>query len=293
MAEIEAKRIMYKADGTHWFGIDYNINLYRGCNHGCIYCDSRSECYQNDDFDHVHWKKDALRLFELDLKRTRKKGVIGMGAMSDPYNPFEKDLELTRGALKLILKYGFGVCLATKSDLVVRDIDLLKAIAKQNPVLIKITITTLDPAMCAFIEPNVCSSKKRFAAIKALREASVPAGILMMPILPYLNDTKENVIGIIEEAVANNATFILPCLGLTMRDRQRSYFYTQLAKRDPQLPLKYQQRYGNHYSCGIPNSHALNIEVTKRCKELKVKYQMSQIIKYYQEPYQIKQMTLF
>lgn len=293
MAEIEAKHIMYKTNGTHWFDVNYNLNLYRGCLHGCIYCDSRSECYGNDDFDHVHWKKDALRLLELDMKRTQKKGVIGMGAMSDPYNPLERTMELTRGALKLIRKYGFGVCLATKSDLVIRDIDLLKEIAKQAPVLIKVTITTLDHDLCSFIEPHVCDSDARFEAIKQLRSHSVPAGILLMPLLPYLNDTWENVGGIIDKAKAVDASFIYPAFGLTMRDRQREYLYQKLAEKDPQLPLKYQRRYGNYYSCGVPNAGILSKQFAMKCREYHIPYQMNRIIRMYREPYEVKQMALF
>ena len=172
MEFIIAKEILSKIqyDNSHWFGTDYNMNLYRGCCHGCIYCDSRSNCYNIIDFDRVRIKKDCIPILEKQLKSKRHSGVIQIGAMSDTYNPFEKKYEVTREALKLIDKYGFGVAIATKSDLILRDIDILKNINTHSPVIVKFSITCGDDNLSKVIEPNVCVSSKRFEGIKKLRD---------------------------------------------------------------------------------------------------------------------------
>lgn len=171
MELIEAKTILTKSkNGNSWYGIDYNMNLYRGCSHGCIYCDSRSDCYHIDNFDNIKVKKDALLILERELRNKKKTGVVGIGSMSDPYNPLESNLELTRESLKLIKKYGFGVSIDTKSDLIVRDIDLLKEINKNNDVIVKFTITTPIDELSKIIEPKVACSSKRFASVKELSD---------------------------------------------------------------------------------------------------------------------------
>ena len=223
MEFIKAKTIVSGySSNEQWFGNNYNMNIYKGCCHGCIYCDSRSECYGIEDFDRVRAKK-MLWIIARDLKSKRKTGVVGMGAMSDPYNPFEKEYELTRGALKLIHKYGFGVSIATKSDLIVRDIDLLKSIQTHSPVLAKITITTCDDALCKKIEPNVALSSKRFEAIKKLSDHGIFVGILLMPVLPFIEDNEENIMGIIHLAHKSGAKFIYPAFGVTLRQNQRDW----------------------------------------------------------------------
>ncbi len=193
MKTILAKTILTKNKYPHyWFGNDYNINLYRGCHHGCIYCDSRSECYQNDDFDTVKVKKDALIILQKELAKKRNKGVVGIGAMSDSYNLFENEMEITRVALKLLKDYHFGVFLE-KSDLVTRDIDLFLDIQKYNDMIIKFTITTVDDQLSQIIEPHAPVSSLRFQALKKLSDAGIYTGILIHPILPFITDTGENI----------------------------------------------------------------------------------------------------
>ena len=197
-------------ESNNWFGINYNMNIYKGCNHGCIYCDSRSKCYGINNFESVRAKENSLEIIRRELKSKRKKGVVGTGAMSDPYNPFEKRLSLTRSALEIIDNTGFGVAIATKSDLIIRDIDILTRIKKHSPVLCKITITTAEDDLCRKIEPSVIVTSKRFDAVKKLSENGIYTGILLMPILPFINDTEENIINIIRLAKESGAKFIYP-----------------------------------------------------------------------------------
>ena len=199
MEFIKAKTILSKVKyGNEWYGIDYNMNLYRGCSHGCIYCDSRSNCYHIENFDLVRGKENALYILEQELSKKREKGIIGIGSMSDTYNPLEKEYEQTRGALKLISKYGFGVSIDTKSDLILRDIDLLKEINSKNNVIIKFTITTPNDELSKIIEPNVCISSKRLQAIKILSDNGIFTGIMMNPMLPFITDKEEDIKKFIE-----------------------------------------------------------------------------------------------
>ena len=189
METIKAKTILSKVKyGNEWYGIDYNMNLYRGCPHGCIYCDSRSNCYHIDNFDIPKLKENALLILEQELKSKKVKGVVGIGSMSDTYNPLEKENQITRQALKLISKYNFGVSIDTKSNLILRDIDLLKEINSKNNVIIKFTITTPNDELSKIIEPNVCISSKRLKAIKELSDNGIFAGIMMNPVLPFITD---------------------------------------------------------------------------------------------------------
>lgn len=277
-----------------WFGMDYNMNLYKGCSHGCIYCDSRSSCYQIKDFDIIHPKENALILLENELRKKRKRGTIGIGAMSDTYNPFEKEYEITRGALELIRKYGFGVGIDTKSDMILRDISLLKQIAQQYPSIIKITITTADDEVCKVLEPNVCVSSKRFKAIQQLSEAGLFVGILLMPILPFINDSEENILSIVRLAHKHKAKFIFVYggFGVTLRDNQRDYFYYQLDRYFPGKREVYEKRYHNVYSCNSPHSKHLYALFQKECKKYGILYKMSDIVRAYKNVVPNEQLTL-
>ena len=217
MDYIAAKHILHRSKSTAWFGTDHTMNLYRGCCHGCIYCDSRSSCYQNPDFDRVKAKADALRLLRDDLARKVRPAFISMGAMSDPYNPYEKELCLTRHALELIYAYGCGVAAATKSDLIVRDTDLYRDIQGQAPVICKMTITTMDDALAARLEPHAPSPSRRLAAVERLAGAGIFTGILLMPVLPFVEDTEENVRAVVRAAAKAGARFVYPAFGLTIR----------------------------------------------------------------------------
>lgn len=261
-----------------WFGCSFNMNIYRGCCHGCIYCDSRSSCYQIENFCEVAAKKDALNIIEKDLKSKRTAGIIGTGAMSDPYNPYEEGLELTRGALKIIDKYGFGINIITKGILVTRDIDILRSINRHSPVCVGITVTTGDDMFSRIIEPHAPVSSKRLKAVNLLSRNNIYSGILMMPILPFLNDTEENITTIVRKAAYNNAKFILPSFGLTMRNGQREYFYNKLDQFYPGLKEKYRSTFGDSYECNSPKHQDLYKLFADYCKKYNIVYKMEDII---------------
>lgn len=250
MEYVKTRTIMTKSDqGEKWFGIDYHMNLYKGCSYGCIYCDSRSDCYHINNFDEVKTKVDALEILESELASKGYRGVVSFGTLSDPYNPEEKDLEITRNALKLILKYGFGVSIDTKSDLILRDLDLLTEIAQNNSVIIKISISTADDEMAKKIEPRVISSTKRFEVLRKLREASLYAGVLLTPVLPFLTDTEENIKTIVLKSKEADAKFIYTKMGMNLRTNQRSYYYEKLDELYPGLSSDYDAVYGKKYFC--------------------------------------------
>lgn len=293
MEWIDAKKIVTSTKNDFWFGTDYNMNLYRGCHHGCIYCDSRSTCYHLEDFDTVKGKRNALEKLNLELKGKRNTGVIGTGAMSDPYNAFEKEHQLTRGALEIIRKHEFGVAIATKSALIHRDIDLLAGISDKAPVICKITITTADDALSRLIEPNVSSPSERFQVIQQLSEAGIYAGVLMMPILPFINDTEENVLAITEQAFKCGAKFISPAFGLTLREGNREYYYEALDQKFPGIKSKYEATFGNQYSCNSPNAKALKTLFKEKCEQYGLLYKMEDIIKAYKWERPKSQLNVF
>lgn len=294
MEIIPAKTILSGfSDSNSWFGINYNMNIYKGCSHGCIYCDSRSECYRVDNFDRVRAKENALTLIERELKSKRKTGVVGTGAMSDPYNPLEKEYKLTRGALELINKYRFGVSIATKSDLIVRDMDILKAISKHSPVLIKITITTSNDQLCKMIEPNVANASDRLTAIRTLSGEGIFNGILLMPVLPFIEDNEENISNIIKSAVENGAKFIYPAFGVTLRQNQRAWYYKKLDENFPTLKQKYISNYGNAYECRSLKSKELWKFFQYECNKYGILYKMNDIISNYKNGYNHEQLSLF
>ena len=295
MEFIKAKTILTKVkNGEQWYGIDYNMNLYRGCTHGCIYCDSRSNCYHIENFDLVRGKENALNILEQELVKKRVKGVIGIGAMSDTYNPQEIKYEQTRNALKLILKYGYGVSIDTKSDLILRDMDLLKEINKQNNVIIKFTITTPNDDLSKVIEPNVCVSSKRFKAIKELTNNGIFCGVMMNPVLPFITDKESDIKNLISLSYNSGAKFIHTYMGMTLRENQRDYYFDKLDKNFPGLKCKYINNYGNKYNCSVPNYRALYKVFTDECKKFGILYDMEQIIKAYKKDINdCKQITLF
>lgn len=281
MKTIPAKNMLTRTKNNFWFGTDYNMNIYRGCSHGCIYCDSRSACYGIDNFDQVRAKENALTILDDNLRRKTLKGVVGTGAMSDPYNPFEKKENLTRQALELFKTHGFGVAIATKSPLVSRDKEILKVIQNRSPVIIKITITCADDALAKIIEPRVAPSSARFAAIKELSEKKVFAGALLMPILPFINDTTDNIKKIVELSAESGAQFIYPAFGVTLRDSQRLYFYEQLDSNFPGIKKEYMKHFGNAYSCASPHAKSLWSIFTRECQRHGLLYKMPDIISRY------------
>ncbi|MFP4698710.1 MAG: radical SAM protein [Eubacteriales bacterium] len=293
MEYIKAKTIVTRNKNKSWFGTDYNMNIYKGCSHGCIYCDSRSSCYQINNFDRIKIKENALEIIRNDLRRKVKKGIVGTGAMSDPYNPYEKDLLLTRHSLELINAFGFGLSIVTKSPLITRDIDVIRDIAKHSPVIIKMTITTANDELCKKIEPNVAESSKRFRSLKKLIDNNIFSGIILMPILPFINDTKENILNIIKLAKNNGAKFIYPSFGVTLRQNQREYFYNKLDQFFPNIKLKYIQQYGDRYKCGSKKAKKLYHIFANECEKQGLLYSMDSIIRGYKLKYQNDQINFF
>ena len=295
MEFIRTKTILSKVKyGADWYGVDYNMNLYRGCSHGCIYCDSRSNCYHIDNFDVPRGKENALAILEKELSKKQDHGLIGIGAMSDTYNPLEKEYEQTRGALKIISKYNFGVSIDTKSDLVLRDLDVLKDINKKNNVIIKFTITTPHDYISKIIEPRVCPSSKRLEAIKTLTDNGIYAGIMLNPVLPFITDKEEDIRLLVKLAHEHGAKFIHTFMGMTLRENQRDYYYEQLDKYFPNTKEKYINYYKNRYNCPVPNYKKLYKIFTEECDKYKILYNMNDIIKDFKKEIKtIEQVSLF
>lgn len=295
MQYIPAKTIVTKNKSSAWFGNDYTMNLYKGCCHGCIYCDSRSECYQVDNFDQVRAKKDALLIVRDELRRKTRRGVIGTGSMSDPYNPFEKELCLTRHALELMDAFEFGVTIATKSTLLVRDMDVLKGIQEHSPVLCKVTITAADDELSKKIEPGVPPSSQRFEMIAKLTEKGIMAGILLMPVLPFLEDSEENIRAIVRQAHEAGAVFIYPAFGMTLRQNQKIWYFDKLKELFPEQDYvsKYVKAYGNSYRCTSPKARKLWNCFTEDCTRYGILYNMKDIVHFYKSKYEMTQLNLF
>ncbi len=286
METIPAKTILGRTKGG-WFGTDYMMNLYRGCCHGCIYCDSRSDCYGIDDFERVRAKENALALLRDELRRKVRTGVVGTGAMSDPYNPFEETELLTRHALELINAYGFGAVVLSKSALIARDADILLEIAEHSPAMAKMTVTTCDDELCRLIEPNVSVSSERFSAIAEMSDKGIFTGITLMPVLPFIEDTEENIVGIVKTAHECGARFIYPAFGMTLRGRQREYYLSQLEKIFPEKGLrrKYESYFGENYGCTSPNVKKLWARFVSECERYGILYKMEDICAAYKSGY--------
>lgn len=268
MEYIQAKTILSKVKNApdSWFGLTYNMNLYRGCQHQCIYCDSRSECYQIKDFSNIQVKQNAIELLVKEIKSKRLKGTIGTGSMNDPYMPIEKTEMLTQKALGIIQEYKFPVHVLTKNALVLRDMDLLKQIGKIYAA-VSFTITTADDKLSKIIEPGASVSSERFEAIKELSKAGVYCGILLMPVLPFITNTEENILEIINKAKQAGAKYILNAMGMTLRDQQREYYYKKLDVHFPGLKEIYNEKFGNNYSVSAKNAFDLHLCFKANCKK--------------------------
>ncbi|WP_026475795.1 SPL family radical SAM protein [Alkaliphilus transvaalensis] len=294
MELISAKKLLSPwQKGDHWFATNYNFNIYKGCSHGCIYCDSRSQCYQIENFDEVRGKENAIAILEMELISKKKKGIVATGAMSDPYNPQEKKYELTRGALKLLAKYGYGASVTTKSDLVLRDIDLYKKIAEFSPAVVHFTITTAEDHLCKLVESNVTVSSKRFLAIKKLSEVGIFTGVRIWPILPFINDSAENIRQLIRMSAEAGARYVSPYFGVTLRQNQQTYFYQALDRKFPGLKTKYIQAFGNRYECISPNKNRLNTILVEECNRYGLLFRMEDIVKAIKEKYEVNQISFF
>lgn len=273
------------------------MNIYRGCTHGCIYCDSRSHCYGMEHaFEDIEVKQNAPELLEAALRRKRTKCMIGTGAMCDPYLHCEEDLRLTRRCLEIIERYGFGVSILTKSDRILRDMDLLKSIHGRAKCVAQMTLTTYDESLCKIVEPNVCTTHRRYEVLKQFQQEGIPTVVWFTPLLPYINDTEENIRGILDycfdAGVKGILTFGMP--GMTLRAGDREYYYAALDRHFPGLKEKYMEKYGYSYAIPSENGVRLMKMIYDACDARGVMYDTEQIFDYLREfPSQFEQMQLF
>ena len=258
------------------------MNIYRGCEHGCIYCDSRSRCYNmNHAFEDIEVKINAPELLEQALKHKRKRCMIGTGSMSDPYMPLEKELKLTRKCLEIIDIYNFGFTLITKSDLVLRDLDLLKKINEKTKCVVQMTITTFDDELCRILEPNVCVTSRRIEVLNILHENNIPTIVWMTPILPFINDNEENIMNILKACKKAGVYGIMTFgIGLTLREGDREYYYEKLDSYFPGLKNRYIRKYGNSYELKVPDEERLYKLLTSYCTANNIEYRPDRLFKY-------------
>ncbi len=282
---VQAKSILSPKNG---------MNIYRGCSHGCIYCDSRSDCYQMaHDFEDIEVKENAPELLEAALRSKRRRCMIGTGAMCDPYLHEERELKLTRRCLEIIHKYDFGVTLLTKSDLIMRDIDLIEQINRTAKAVVQMTLTTADDELCKRVEPNVCPTSRRLEVLREMNKRKIPTVVWFCPLLPYINDTEENVRTIVEMSADVNVYGILSFgMGMTLRSGDREYFYQQLDKKFPGLKERYMQTFGERYEIASPNGAVLWKLFTDRCDRLGIERSPDRIFDYLNEFPEPEQFTL-
>ena len=272
------------------------MNIYRGCSHGCIYCDSRSKCYQfTHPFEDVEVKQNAPELLEQALKSKRRKCMIGTGAMSDPYMHCEEKLQLTRRCLEIILKYGFGAAVQTKSDRILRDIDLLDEINRSSKCVVQMTLTTYDDDLCKILEPNVCNTKRRIEVLEKMQERGIPTVVWLTPILPFINDTEENVASILNECVRVGVKGVIDFgMGLTLREGDREYYYAALDRHFPGMKERYIKRYGNAYELPSPIAKKLKGLFNRICRDHDLLSTPDECFAYINElPEKYPQMSMF
>ena len=259
-----------------------NMNIYRGCSHGCIYCDSRSVCYQfTHDFEDIEIKRNAPQILEQQLKRRRNICVIGTGSMCDPYIHLEEDLGYTRQCLEVIEKYGYGVAILTKSARILRDLDILKRINEKSKCVVQITLTTHDEKLCSIIEPHVSTTYERFKILETMSDNGIPTVVWLCPVLPFINDTTENINGIIDYCIKAKVKGIL-CfnMGVTLREGDREYFYKKLDEHFPGVKQKYIKHFGNAYSCASPDNNQLMKHFKNKCKNFGIMYETNEVFSY-------------
>lgn len=272
------------------------MNIYRGCSHGCIYCDTRSKCYGFEhDIEDIEIKANAAILLEKKLSSKRQKCMIGTGAMNDPYIPLEEKIGNTRKCLEIIYKYGFGLSILTKSNRILRDLDLLKKINTKSKCVVEMTLTTYDENLCKILEPNVSTTKERFEVLKKMQENNISTVVWLSPILPFINDTEENLIGILNYCIEAKVHGIL-CfnMGLTLREGNREYFYQKLDEHFPGLKKIYQKKYGNKYKIVSDKNNELMKIFYDICKKNNIECDSKKIFEYLGNfPEKTKQLTLF
>lgn len=276
---------MHFAEAKGILSSENGMNLYRGCTHGCIYCDSRSRCYQfTHDFEDIEVKQNAPQLLEHSLRSKRKKCMIGTGAMCDPYMHCEEQLELTRRCLELIDYYEFGLAIQTKSDRILRDLDLLKSIHRKAKCVVQMTLTTYEEELCRILEPKVCTTKRRFEVLQIMRENGIPTVVWMSPILPFINDTRENVEGILSYCIQAKVYSIINFgMGLTLRDGNREYFYDALDRHFPGMRERYHEKYGYAYEITSAHNRELMELFHTECKRHGIESNVGRIFEYLHE----------
>ena len=285
---VDAKGILTGGKGR------FGMNIYRGCSHGCVYCDSRSKCYQfTHAFEDIEVKRNAPELLEQALKSKRQKAMIGTGSMSDPYMHCEEKLGLTRKCLEIICKYGFGAAVQTKSDRIMRDIDLLDEINRKTKCVVQMTLTTFDSRLCRIIEPNVCDTQRRIEVLEKMRDRGIPTVVWLTPILPFINDTRENIQAILEAcAQAKVRGIICFDMGLTLREGDREYYYAALDRHFPGLKERYIRTYGNAYEVPSPHRELLTDLFRTFCREHEILYRPEECFDYMHHlPEKYRQMT--
>ena len=287
---VDAKGILTGSGGQ------YGMNIYRGCSHGCIYCDSRSLCYRfTHPFEDIEVKRNAPELLEKALRSKRRKCMIGTGSMSDPYMHIEEELQLTRKCLEIIRQYGFGAAIQTKSDRILRDIDLLDEINRSAKCVVQMTLTTYDDALCRILEPNVCNTKRRIEVLEEMKKRDIPTIVWMTPVLPFINDNEENIQAILGECVRVGVRGIIDFgMGLTLREGDREYYYAALDKHFPGMKERYIKQYGNAYLLPSPNAGKLTEIFQRICKEHDILYDPEDCFRYMREmPDRYQQMSIF
>ncbi|MCL2433536.1 MAG: radical SAM protein [Clostridia bacterium] len=289
---------MHYADYKTILSPQNGMNLYRGCTHGCIYCDSRSVCYQmKHDFEDIEVKRDAVRILDAQLAKKRKRGMIGTGAMCDPYIHLEDELRLTRQCLEVIEKHGFGLAILTKSARILRDLNLLKAINKKAKCVVQMTLTTYDEDLCRILEPDVSTTAERVAVLETMREAGIPTVVWMTPILPFINDTEENLRGLMAYCAGAGVRGIMNFgFGVTLREGDREYFYGKLDAHFPGVKARYIHHFGDAYVCNSPDDGRLTWVFKGLCREYGIISSNDKLfsdIFRFEEQTSSKQMTFF
>jgi len=287
---------MHYADYKTILSPKNGMNIYRGCTHGCIYCDSRSACYQmKHEFEDIEVKRNAPLILEDHLRRKRAPCMIGTGAMCDPYIHLEEDLRITRQCFELVERYGFGLAVQTKSARILRDLDILKVINAKTKCVVQITLTAYDEDLCRKIEPNVSTTRERVAVLETMREAGIPTVVWLCPILPFIGDTEENLRGLLDYCAKAKVTGILNFgFGVTMREGNREYFYKKLDGNFPGIKEKYIETFGSSYVCGSPNGARLMSVLRNFCKSHRILYNTKDVFSYmYRFETKERQMSLF
>ena len=287
---------MHYVDAKGILSAHNGMNIYRGCTHGCIYCDSRSKCYgMQHAFEDIEVKQNAPELLERALRSKRQKCMIGTGAMCDPYMHCEEQLGLTRRCLEIIDHYGFGVTIQTKSDRILRDLDLLRSIHEKAKCVVQMTLTTYDETLCRILEPNVCTTARRAEVLEILRENGIPTVVWLCPILPFINDTADNIEGILDYCIQAKVYGIIQFgMGVTLREGDREYFYRALDRHFPGMRERYHHKYGYAYEVRSDRHKELMQLFHGKCEAHGIVHDTEECFRFLHEfPEKYQQMSLF